>query len=57
MFCQDGEVVFIHSKQVDKTGSSTLILASTILNQVPFENINKIIALEHTNIRGTPKNW
>ena len=57
MFCQDGEVVFIHSKQVDKTGSSTLILASTILNQVPFENINKIIALENTNIRGTPKNW
>ena len=28
MFCQDGEVVFIHSKQVFKTGPSTLILVS-----------------------------
>ena len=29
MFCPDGEVIVIHSKQVDKTGPSTLILAST----------------------------
>ena len=29
MFCLDGEVVFVHSKQVYKTGPSTLILVST----------------------------
>ena len=29
MFCLDGEVVFVHSQQVDKTGPSTLILVYT----------------------------
>ena len=29
MFCTDGEVVFIHSKHVNKIGSSTLILVVT----------------------------
>ena len=29
MYCLDGEVVFIHSKHVNKIGSSTLILLVT----------------------------
>ena len=29
MFCLDGEAVFIHSKHVNKIGSSTLILVAT----------------------------
>ena len=29
MFCLDGEVVFIHSKYLNKIGSSTLILVVT----------------------------
>ena len=30
MFCLDGDVVFIHSKQVFKTGPSTLVLTLSI---------------------------
>ena len=29
LFCLDGEVIFIHSKHVNKIGSSTLILVVT----------------------------
>ena len=28
MFCTNDEVIFIHSKQVDKTGPNTLIVVS-----------------------------
>ena len=55
MFCIDGEVVFIDSKQVDKTGASTLILVSTRL--APPDTKMSLVGRKQIFLLAWGQNW
>ena len=50
MFCLDGEVIFIHSTQVDKTGHITLFYSSLGDNLKGTSGELAIILIRHQTI-------